>query len=145
MSKALTIGVAAAALVWAAPAFAQSGVYTPSAGSPERKAIMNALRIPVQRDLKMPVIFVIRSPQTDLRVKQGWAFVVADFRRPSGALLGQAFFARFHGMMAGNASALLHRVGGRWRVVAHNTGATDVVWQDWGRTYHAPPGLVPQV
>lgn len=143
MHKTLTFGLIVLALACGlAPAHAQGGVYTPAAGSPERKAIMNALRVPVQRDLHMPVIFVVSSPAHDLRVKQGWAFVVAQFRHSNGDPMGPAFFD--HDGMDDSASALLHRVGGQWRVVAHNTGATDVVWENWGRTYHAPSGLVPR-
>ncbi len=143
MQKIVTAGLLVSALACGmVPASAQSGVYTPGAGSVERKAIMNALRVPVQRDLRMPVIFVVSSPSHDLRVKQGWAFVVAEFRHSNGDPMGPAFFD--HGGMDNSASALLHRVGGQWRVVTHNTGATDVVWENWGRTYHAPPGLVPR-
>ncbi len=145
MQKILTAGLVLSVLACGiAPTSAQSGVYTPSAGSSERKAIMNALRVPVQRDLHMPVIFVIHAPPHDLRVKQGWAFVVAEFRHSNGDPMGPAFFDRSHGMMDDSASALLHRIGSQWRVVTHNTGATDVVWEDWGRTYHTPPGLVPR-
>ena len=37
-------------------AFAQS-VYTPEKGTPERKEILDALRLPVERELKQKIVF----------------------------------------------------------------------------------------
>ena len=37
--------------------------------------------------------------------------------------------------------ALLRREGGRWRVVAHSIGATDVVYATWPEDYHAPRAI----
>ena len=127
------------------PALAQSGVHTPKPGSAERKAIMDALRVPVQHDLKMPVIFVVRHPEPEgyLRVKQGWAFVDAEFRHPNGDPMGPSYYGDAEGGLSADACGLLHRVNGRWRVLVHNVGATDVEWTDWERKYHAPAGLVP--
>ena len=126
-----------------APALAQSGVTTPKPGSAERKAILDALRVPVQRDLKMPVIFVVHKPVHDLRVKQGWAFVVAEFRHSNGDPMGPAYFAETHGGSSSDACGLLHLVHGRWRIVDHMTGPSDVYWGEWQREHHTPPGLVP--
>ena len=128
-----------------APAFAQSSLHTPKPGGQERKAIMNALRVPVQRDLKMPVIFVVAPHEPDgyFRVKSGWAFVVAEFRHPNGDPMGPAYFAETHGMNSSNACGLLHFVHGRWLIVDHRTGPSDVYWADWQRKHHTPPGLMP--
>ncbi len=143
--SALTVFVLAVSALASmpAPAAAQSGVYTPKPGSLERKLILDTLRPAVESDLKRPLVFVVRDPAQDFRVRGDWAFVNAGFRQPSGAPLPARFFARYHGMFSDQADGLLHRVGGRWRLVTHNTGATDVSWTNWQRKYHVPPGLVP--
>src|SRR5207253_8674601 len=53
-----------------APALMQ-GAYTPSAGSTERKAIMDALRAEMKRNDSRELIFVVQY----LRVRKGWAWV----------------------------------------------------------------------
>lgn len=133
------------ALAWLAqgslPATAQSGVYTPKPGSPKRKAIMDTLRVPVEHDLKMPVIFVVTDPKTFFRVKQGWAFVGPEFRHSNGDPMGPAYYAEANDSDV--VIALLHRVHGKWHVVTHDTGAVDVEWPEWSAKYHTPPGLLP--
>lgn len=51
--------------------------YEPVKGSPERKAILDALRTPVERDLKQKIVFVA----DDFKVQGNWAFVGG---RPQG-------------------------------------------------------------
>src|SRR5262245_32169727 len=51
---------------------AQNQPYTPEKGSPERKAIVDALRVPVERKLRQEVIFKIDH----LKVMNGWAFLL---------------------------------------------------------------------
>src|SRR5215218_10869825 len=54
--------------------------YTPEKGSAERKAILDALRIPVERDLKQRVVF-----NTDnFKVSRNWAFVSGSPHTPDG-------------------------------------------------------------
>ena len=146
MYKYLFSAVAAVSLlVGPLPVSAQNGVYTPKPGSPERKAIMDALRVPVQKDLKMPIIFVVAPAEPDgyFRVKQGWAFVYAEFRHSDGAPMGPVYYAPADGNISADAAALLHRVHGRWHVLVHIVGGTDIPWVHWGRDYHAPSGLLP--
>ena len=45
--------------------------YTPEKGSVERKAITDALRVPVEKKLKQSVVFNIDH----LKVQNGWAFM----------------------------------------------------------------------
>ena len=40
--------------------------------------------------------------------------------------------------------ALLHKVGGQWRVVQYVIGATDVAYLGWDRRFHAPAAIFPQ-
>ena len=50
---------------------AQDAPGTPKPNSSERKAIINTLREPVERELKQKVVFRIRR----LNVQNGWAFL----------------------------------------------------------------------
>ena len=140
------IGLAlfAAGLLACAPAAAHSGVFTPAPGSNERKAILNALRLPVEKDLGMPVIFVVHHPEIFFRVEADWAFVGADFRHPDGSPMGESYYARSNDQNSDTVLALLHRSHGHWRVVNHDTGAVDAAWADWSRQYHAPSDLFPK-
>jgi len=55
-------------------------VYTPEKGSTERKAILDALRIPVERQLKQQIVFVADN----FSVQGTWAFVSGTPQSPSG-------------------------------------------------------------
>lgn len=54
--------------------------YTPKPGSVERKAILNALRIPVQREAKQAVTFY----GVDIKAQDGWAWVMCSVRDKAG-------------------------------------------------------------
>jgi hypothetical protein len=118
-----------AALIAAAPAgpvAAQSagisGGAVPAAGSAQRRAILDALRPAVERRLGPNVEFVVR----DIRVADGWALVVADPQRRGGAPIdGRRYFANFDDMDGLTVTAVL-RFRGRWTLVDHAIGATDV-------------------
>jgi len=118
--------------------------HTPKPGSPERKAIMDALRVPVEKDVEMKVIFVVDKPEMYFRVVGDWAFVGAEFRHPDGSPMGTEYRAK-HEMSSLRAEGLLHREHGRWIVVTHVTGPTDVEWQDWPKKYHAPTNVIPKL
>jgi hypothetical protein len=72
---ALNRAVLGAALVSALPAtaLAQEGPHTPAAGTPERAAILDALRPGVERRLRIHVTFA----DVRMKVANGWAFVRA--------------------------------------------------------------------
>jgi len=130
--------------LFVAPAtLAQSRAYTPDKGSAERKAITDALRVPVEKRLKQEVIFKIDH----LRAQNGWAFLSGTPRRPDG---GQVDYrntpyaeAQKAGAFDDGVMALLHKVGGQWRVVQYVIGATDVAYFGWDRKFHAPSAIFP--
>ncbi len=103
---------------------------------------MDALRGPVQKDVKTSVIFVVDEPKRFFRVTGDWAFVNAQFVHPDGSPMGKAYFGS-DGAISDNVQALLRRVKGKWRVVTHVTGASDVEWEDWPKKYGAPKTVVP--
>jgi hypothetical protein len=59
---------------------ADSGPTTPPPGSAERKAICDALRVPVMKDFGVKPVFVIQT----LVVMDGWAFMAAGLQREDG-------------------------------------------------------------
>ncbi len=82
-----------------------------------------------------------------LRVRGAWAFLQATPQRPDGRPLdyrGTPYQeARDAGAFDDQATALLRREGAAWRVVAFNLGATDVVWEPWGKEFGAPREIFP--
>lgn len=128
-------------LLCASTAVAQ---YTPEKGSVERKAITDALRVPVEKKLKQSVVFNIDH----LKVQDDWAFLNGTPRRPNGDKIdyAQTSYAKplRLGMFDDGISALLRKVRGRWRVVKYVIGATDVVYVEWDKQYHAPSGIFQQ-
>ena len=117
--------------------------YTPEKGSPERKAILDALRIPIERELKQPIIFVTDN----FKVQGAWAFVGGTPRSPSGGAPNYAVTkyaeAQNEGAFDNNFFALLKKAGGKWRVSTYAIGCTDVCYTDWWRRFKAPKAIFP--
>ncbi len=129
-------------LLLSAAAFGQ-GVYTPEKGSAERKAILDALRIPVERELKQKIVFSAEN----FNVAGNWAFLSGDPQSPDG---GQPDYrgtpyqeAKDADMFDNNFFALLRKTGGKWKVVHYAIGCTDVCYADWWRRYKAPKAVFP--
>lgn len=137
--------VAAALVAAPAPVGAQTGPYTPAQGSPERKAIVNALRLPVSRMLKGPVAFAI----TYLKVHRQWALLIAQPRRPTGEAVDYADTKWAdkvrHMDFKDEIVALMRQRGTRWRVVWYEIGRTEPPWGDWATRYKAPKGIFPEI
>jgi len=132
----------AAIFVLTGSALAQ-GVYTPEKGSPERKAILDALRRPVEKELKQQIVFVANN----FNVKGNWAFIGGDPQSPDG---GQPDYrgtpyqeAKDADMFDNNFFALLKKSGGKWKVVHYAIGCTDVCYADWWSRYKAPKAIFP--
>src|SRR5688572_26570100 len=56
------------------------GATTPKMGSAERKAIMDALRVPIQKKLKKKIVFKVDH----IKVQNGWAFLYGVPQQPNG-------------------------------------------------------------
>ncbi|MFN6964380.1 MAG: hypothetical protein ACK4S4_11525 [Pyrinomonadaceae bacterium] len=126
----------------AAAADAQS-VYTPEKGSPERKAIVDALRMPVERDLRQKIVFVADT----FNVSGSWAFVGGTPQKPDGKRPDYSITKYASAVDAGafdnNFFALLKKTRGVWRVTTFAIGCTDVCYADWWRRYKAPRAVFP--
>lgn len=114
-------------------------VYTPEKGSAERTAILNALRVPVEKSLKQRIVFVTDN----FNVQGSWAFVSGRPTTPSGEnpnLKGTAW-EDDEDLFDNNFFGLLRKSSGKWRVVTHALGCTDVCYADWWQRYKAPKAI----
>jgi hypothetical protein len=119
------------------------GSHVPEKGSVERKAIVDALRAPVEKQLKRPVIFKIDH----LQVQSNWAFLNGRPQNSDGSAIdyGNTPYrdAVDSGAFDDGIVALLRQVNGKWKVVQYVIGATDVPYVDWDKKYRAPKGIFP--
>ena len=117
-------------------AFAQgiSATAAPAPGSAQRRAILDALRPSIDAQIGSDVEFVVR----EIRVVRGWALVIADPQRPGGgAIEGSRYFSAddWEVMDGLTVNGVLRFSGGRWRLVDHAVGPTDV----WYCGVEGPP------
>jgi hypothetical protein len=134
--------ILAAILLAALPAFTQS-VHTPEKGSAERRAILDALRIPVEKELKQKIVFVADQ----FNVAGNWAFLGGSPQSADGSQPNYRSTpyqqAKEAGMFDNNFFAVLKKAGGKWKVVTYTIGCTDVCYADWWRRYKAPKAIFP--
>jgi hypothetical protein len=135
---------AAMALMLASAMLAYSqAVYTPEKGSAERREIMDALRVPVEKELGQKIVFAA----DDFRIYGNWAFLGGRPQTPSGTAPDYRRTpyeeARRAGAFDNNIFALLRKSGGRWKVVKYAIGCTDVCYLDWWRRFKAPKQVFP--
>lgn len=126
--------------VFAVAAFAQS-VYTPEKDSAERKAILSALRVPVEKKLKQKIQFSIQN----FKVQGNWAFLNGEPQNSSGGepnYRGTEYQPAIDdGIFDNNFQALLKKIGGKWKIVTYAIGCTDVCWLGWDEQYKAPKAI----
>lgn len=117
---------------------AAADLYQPQAGSAERRAIMDAARVPIQGAVGVPVVFVVDVLNSD----GTWAYLQAVPHNPDGSPID---WSRTHlaqdmanGWISDIAMVLLRNDGGGWRVEAWVMGPTDVHWLGWVEDYGFP-------
>ena len=113
---------------------ASAAAHTPPPGSGERKAILDALRVPVERTYHERIVFVVER----LKVGAGYAYADVGAQGPDGKppqeLAG----------MAGDVSALLRKQGGRWKVLKWGSyGGMDLIFECRKKYPKAPRALYP--
>jgi hypothetical protein len=116
-------------------------VYTPEKGSVERAAILKVIRVPVEKAYKQKIVFVIEQ----FNVQGAWAFISATPTLPSGgppSVKGTGFEG-YEDAYDNNFFGLLRKSGGKWRLVDHGIGCTDVCYADWWRRHKAPKAIFP--
>lgn len=115
--------------------------FTPAKDSPERTAIMDALRVPVGKELKQEVIFAVDK----LKVQGDWAFLSGQPKSKNGGepdwkiTRYQAFIDR--GDFEEGLHALLKNTGGKWEVVKYMMNCHDVCYLGWDKEYKAPKAI----
>jgi hypothetical protein len=116
-------------------------VYTPKVDSAERKAILAALRVPVEKDFKQKIVFVVG----EFRSNGSWAFIGGSPQKPGGGNpdLSDTKFEEYGDAYDHNFFGLLRKTGGKWRVVTYAIGCTDVCWLDWTTMHKAPKSIFP--
>ncbi len=127
----LGVAASAPALFTAQIAYARPAnvaVHTPKPGSVERSAIMNALRVPVQKSYhgRRPTFTDVR----DFRVGGGWAHLSCEVVDSKGRPMETEMQLDF--------SALLHLVNGKWHVVEWAYHG-DVIEIDWAHKHPDVP------
>ncbi len=103
--------------------------HTPRPGSPERRALMNTLRLQLGAKGKKAIITPAR-----LNVENGWAYITGTFAYADGTRPGQDF-------MGGNFSALLRRERGTWRV-KHRVYNGDVIEPEFMERFPQAPKAI---
>lgn len=91
--------------------------------SADRKAILDAVRPLVEKEVGARVQFVVDK----LQVEGVWAFLQAEPQRPGGIPIdGARYYPETWAEMDGlTTTVILKRQGMRWRVVQWRIGATD--------------------
>jgi len=109
--------------------------------SPERKAILDVVRVAVERLLGIKVIFVVER----MTVYGDWAFVALHPRNEAGqhidyrrTLIGKDFDPD---QDSDYAAALLRRNGPTWTLIEDAFLPNDVVWVDWETKHKLPHRL----
>lgn len=122
--------------------FAQK-VYTPEKDSKERKAILNTLRKPVEKELKQKIQFVVN----ELNVAGNWAFVSGEPQTTSGKMPDYSKTVYNEqvesDMFDNNFFALIKKSGKNWKIVKYYIGCTDVCYANWWEEFKAPKAIFP--
>lgn len=118
-------------------------VYTPEKGSAERTAILAALRVPVEKELKQKIQFSVQ----EFKSNGTWAFLSGDPQDMNGGkpnYKGTPYQEAIDSdMFDNNFFALLKKTGGKWKVTTYAIGCTDVCYLDWWKKYKAPKAVFP--
>ncbi|WP_417667888.1 hypothetical protein [Roseibium sp.] len=112
--------------------------YTPQRGSAERKALMDAARVPIGNELGQRVIFVVSVLRTD----GNWAYLQGTPVQPNGKPLNwlrTPFAADWRAdVMSDVVMVLMRKSGSSWQVMDYVIGPTDVHWYGWLDVYGLP-------
>ncbi|WP_249696183.1 hypothetical protein [Stappia sp. WLB 29] len=121
---------------------AAQGAREPARGTPERVALMDAVRPLVEVRVGGPVEFVV----VRLQVAGDWAFAILDPQHPGGARIDPArtIYGEDSEYMDGlRTYALLVNANGRWNIVDYAVGPTDAFWDGNPLYRNIPRGLLP--
>jgi hypothetical protein len=116
-------------------------IRTPPPGSAERKAIMDQIRVPCEKDLKQKVVFKVDL----LKISGEWAAARVTPVRPDGGQIDyrktkykEAFEAD---AFESNGEAFLRKMNGMWKLLHWRFGGTDTELIEWVREAGAPEAI----
>jgi hypothetical protein len=123
------------------PAVAQDFTH-PGVGSPLRAELLDAARPIFEKETNGPIEFVVRQ----LNVQGDWAFGDVKLQRPAERAIDwrkTKFADDFKNGYFDPAGSffLLKREDGRWALVKHVVGPTDIAWDAWRIDRHLPEAL----
>ncbi len=125
----------------AASTHSKTDIYTPAKDSPERTAIMDALRVPVEKELKQDVIFAVDK----LKVQGDWAFLAGQPKNKDGGEPNWKITKYQEFIDSGDFEkglyALLKSTDGKWSVVKYMMNCHDVCYIGWDKEYKAPKAI----
>lgn len=114
-------------------------VVIPKPDSPDRKAIMNAVRPLVEKKVKQRVVFKVNV----LRVSKGYAFMNAQPIQPNGKPVDYRKTIYWEDIQNGafddQVLVLLKKSGSKWKVLEWSLGATDWPVEEWLRKHKGAP------
>ena len=114
----------------------------PAPGTAERKAVMDAVRQPVAKELRQPVEFVAHKFKACASGGKSFAFLDAEPQKPGGAALDWSITPYAEDDCSRLVIALMVKdAAGPWRVEELNICPTDVPWEVWPEQYGAPAEL----
>lgn len=120
------LAVAACALLPATVAAQTGDASSPARrGSPQRAAILNAVRPAVEADLRTQVQFLVRC----IQVHNGQAIVTATPQRRGGGAIDRRVINDWENRDGLTVTAIMQFRAGRWALVDHAIGATDVWYE----------------
>jgi hypothetical protein len=129
-------------LLFALPVSAFAGdVHEPAKGSPERAAILDAIRPTIEAQMFGPVEFKIDTMRTD----GDWAFVMADPQRPGGKPVDPettAFAGREDEMDGLTVLGLARLVKDRWVHIDDIIGPMDAAQTAWIKNCRVPEAVI---
>lgn len=125
------------------PEVAQREVVTPAPGSPDRTALLDAVRPIYEKLFGKPIVFQVQT----MRVAAGYAFIVVHPERPNGAPIEKQVWDAAIGACEQTPVSVaqeywMKEVGGIWTIGLRNQFCADDSIADMGDIIGAPPQLV---
>ncbi len=125
------------------PKVDQRDVVTPASGSPDRVALLNAVRPIYEKLFGKPIVFQVEK----MRVAAGFAFMVVHPERPNGSPVEKQIWDAALGACEQTPASVaqeywMKEVGGSWTIGLRNGFCADDSIADEGDIIGAPPQLV---
>ena len=124
-----------------APQLTLGPIYTPPKQTAERKAIIDAARVPIQLFLAQPTTFVVDILHTD----GVWAYLEAHPIHPDDSPINWSITpyaeAISNGTMSDIVMVLMQYYEDRWTIVDYAIGPTGKYWTDWVDVFGVPKAM----